>query len=180
LIGMSAIGDGYTSDMTRTSMCSIKSRFPYYTALLVEAMAFHRHVLFYRGFLFPWDFRAVHLPLATLVADSFRRGQFPLWDPYTYCGNPIFANIQAAVFYPPVIAATLAGAWLGVDLLPRLLAVSVVLQIVFAGLCAFELIRRLDARPAAAWIGATVYELGFFLPLRRNTWARCRAPSGCL
>ena len=135
---------------------------PYRIAIIAAALAFHRHVLFYPDRLFPWDFRAVHLPLATLIAQAFRRGEFPLWDPFTYCGMPIFANIQAAVFYPPVLAATSAAAVLGDAYLPRLLAISVVLQIIFAGLCAFQLLRRLEAKPAAAWIGATVFELGCF------------------
>ena len=134
----------------------------YRIALVAAVFAFHRRVLFDRDFIFPWDFRAVHVPLSTLIADSFRRGEFPLWDPYTYCGVPIFANIQAALFYPPVVAATAAAAHLGDALLPKLLAISVVLQIAFAGLCTFELMRRLDVRPAAAWIGASVYELGCF------------------
>jgi hypothetical protein len=135
---------------------------PYRWALAAQALIFHRQVLFYPHHLFPWDFRGVHLPLATLMADSFRRGQWPLWDPFTYCGVPLFANIQAASFYPPVLAATAAAAWRGDDFIPRFLAISVVLQIIFAGLCAFELMRQLEVRPAAAWIGATVFELGCF------------------
>jgi hypothetical protein len=134
----------------------------YRLALIAAVMVFHRRVLFDRDFIFPWDFRAVHVPLATLIADSFRHGAFPLWDPYTYCGVPLFANIQAALFYPPVLVATLAGSHFGDALLPKLLAIFVVLQIAFAGLCAFELMRRLNVRPAAAWIGASVYELGCF------------------
>ncbi len=139
-----------------------RSRLVYCAALLLEAVAFHRQVLFYPGHLFPWDFRTVHLPLATFAADSFRHGEFPLWDPYTYCGYPIYANIQAAFFYPPVLAATLAGAWLGDAFLPRLLAIAVVAQIVFAGICTYTLLRRLGARSAAAWIAGTMYELGCF------------------
>ncbi len=139
-----------------------RSLWPYWLALLLEAAVFHRKVLFLSGYLFPWDFRAVHLPLATLIADSFRQGRFPLWDPFTYCGMPIAANIQAAVFYPPAVLAELAGAWLGDGALPRLLAVSVVLQLAFAGCCAFSLLRRLAARPGAAFLGATVFELGCF------------------
>jgi hypothetical protein len=135
---------------------------PYRGAIAAQALIFHRHVLFYANHLFPWDFRGVHLPLATLLADSFRRGEWPLWDPFTYCGMAISGNIQAASFYPPVLAATAAAARLGDDFLPRLLAISVVAQIIFAGLCAFELMRRLEIRPAAAWIGATVFELGCF------------------
>lgn len=134
----------------------------YRLALVAAVLVFHRRVVFDPDFIFPWDFRAVHVPLATLISDSFRRGEFPLWDPYTYCGIPIFANIQAALFYPPVLVATGLGAIFGDHLLPKFLAISVVLQVAFAGLCAFELMRKLDVRPAAAWIGASVYELGCF------------------
>lgn len=134
----------------------------YYLAIALQALVFHRQVLFSPNHLFPWDFRAVHLPLATLMADSFRRGQWPLWDPFTFCGMPIFGNIQAASFYPPVILATLAGARFGDEFLPKLLAWSVAVQIIFAGCCAFALLKRLGARPPAAWIGATVFELGCF------------------
>jgi len=134
----------------------------YWAALLIQALAFHRHVLFYRGYTFPWDFRAIHVPFATFIADSFRRGEFPLWDPYTFCGNPIFANIETALFYPPVLAATVAGFWLGDDVLPRLLAIAAVAQIVFAGISTYALAKRLGASAAAAWIAGTVYELGCF------------------
>jgi uncharacterized membrane protein YqjE len=130
--------------------------------LLFEALLFHRRVLFYPGYAFPWDFRGVHLPLAAFVAGSLRRGEWPLWDPFTYCGVPIYANIQTALFYPPLFAATLAGAWLGDAALPRLLAISVVLQTVFAGVCTFALVRRIGAAPTAAWIAGTMYELGCF------------------
>ena len=134
----------------------------YRLALLIEVAVFHRHVLFYKGFLFPWDFRGVHWPLAAFVADSLRHGEWPLWDPYTYCGNPVYANIQTALFYPPMFAATLIGSWMGADALPRLLAIAAVVQIAFAGLCTFALLRRLGTGAAPAWIGGTAYELGCF------------------
>jgi hypothetical protein len=134
----------------------------YGLALLVEVALFHWRVLFLRNFTFPWDFRGVHVPLATFIASSFRRGELPLWDPYTYCGYPIYANIQAALFHPPALAAALAGAWLGPDLMPRLLAIAEVAQIWIAGISTYALLRRLGARPGAAWIGGTVYELGCF------------------
>ena len=138
----------------------------YLLALFFEVVAFHRHVLFERGFLFPWDFRGVHLPLASFVAASFRRGEWPLWDPYTYCGNPIFANIQTALFYPPVLLATLASNWFGADSLPRLLVIAVAAQVFFAGICTFALLRRLGAQAGAAFVAATVYQLGCFFAVQ--------------
>jgi len=140
----------------------VKKHRLYILALLLEVLAFYRYVLFARGYLFPWDFRGVHLPLATFIAASLRHGEWPLWEPYTYCGNPIFANIQAALFYPPVLLATAASNWFGADSLPRLLAIAVAAQVFFAGICTFALLRRIGAQPGAAFISATVYQLGCF------------------
>ena len=131
-------------------------------ALAVAALIFHRRVLFYHGFVFPWDFRLVHIPFATFIADSILHRQMPLWDPYTYCGTPLFANIQAALFYPLNLPAELVGAWRSLDLIPRMLAVTVVFQIIFAGICTFALLRALGTKAGAAWVGALVYELGCF------------------
>ena len=139
-----------------------RSNTAYFLALMLEVAVFYRHVLFERGFVFPWDFRAVHLPLATFVAGALGHGQLPLWDPYTYCGNPIYANIQTALFYPPVLGATLASNWFGPDTLSHLLAWTVAAQVCFAGWCTFALLRRLGAPPAAAFLSATVFQLGCF------------------
>jgi hypothetical protein len=140
----------------------LSSSWFYCLALALEALVFHWRVLFVPGYIFPWDFRAVHLPLATFVADSLRAGQFPLWDPYTFCGNPIFANIQTALFYPPVFLSSLLAAWIGDGALPKILVISVVAQVVFAGITTFFLLRRLGVSTPAAWIGGTVFELGCF------------------
>lgn len=147
-------------------MAPLKRYYGYWLALLAEVAAFYRHVLFGHGYLFPWDFRGVHMPLATFIAACLRRGEMPLWEPYTYCGNPLFANIQAALFYPPVLLATAASNLFGADSLPRLLALAVAVQVLFAGLCTFALLRRLGAAPGASFVAATVYQLGCFFAVQ--------------
>jgi hypothetical protein len=131
-------------------------------ALLVELLVFHRLVLFTPDHVFPWDFRGVHIPLATFASDSFRRGEFPLWDPYTYCGAPFFANIQAALFHPPMLAAMFTASFFHPRWLPLLLEIAAVGQIWIAGIATFFLLRRMGTRDGAAWLGATVYQLGCF------------------
>lgn len=157
-----AISAARYTTVVRKCLGSAGGLLPFLGALLVEALLFHRRVLFSADGILPWDFRGVHLPLATLAAGALRRGEFPLWDPFTYCGNPLVANIQAALFYPPMLAAAALGAVLGPALLPRILAWLVVAQVWGAGVCTLLLLRRLGARPAAAWTGATVYQLGCF------------------
>ncbi len=36
-----------------------------------------------------------------ITADGIRAGHFPLWDPYTYAGEPFLGDFQSAELYPP-------------------------------------------------------------------------------
>lgn len=46
-------------------------------------------------------------PWRYFVWKSLREGTFPLWNPYSYCGTPLIATMQAAVFYPVNLLLTL-------------------------------------------------------------------------
>jgi hypothetical protein len=128
--------------------------------LLAEILIFYRKIIFSSHFVIPWDFRYYHLPLASFIASSFRNGQFPLWDPYTYCGVPFFANIQAQVFYPPTWITVLVANLFDRDKLYYFLELHLLLHILLAGLFTFLLLRELDIRRISALIGATIFQLG--------------------
>ena len=72
-----------------------------YLALLSEVLLFHHRVLFSPGYAIPYDLQSFHAPLATLASKALGTMRLPVWDPYTYCGFPYFANIQTQLFYPP-------------------------------------------------------------------------------
>jgi hypothetical protein len=131
-----------------------------YLGLLANALVFFHKPLFSPYFLFPWDFRYVQLPLISLLAEELHRGIFPLWDPFTYCGDPIFANIQASFFHPLVLAAASLAAHFDLDSLPQLLEWAVVLQIFGAAIATFHLFQALGARRPAAFAGAIIFETG--------------------
>ena len=50
----------------------------------------------------PYDLSGFHYPLADYAFQRLRAGHFPLWDPTIYCGMSFVANVQAALFYPPL------------------------------------------------------------------------------
>ena len=134
-----------------------------YLLLVTEAVVFFRHVLFVPGYIIPWDLHNLHLPYVHFYAESLARGEFPLWDPYTYCGRPLFATIQSAVLYPAVAISAWLGNVIGRDRIFYLLELTVVLHVALAGIFSYLLGRRLGLGTAAALFGATVYELsGFF------------------
>src|SRR2546426_5707939 len=39
-------------------------------------------------------------PWWTLIVDEVMMGRLPLWNPYSFCGSPLFANGQSGLFYP--------------------------------------------------------------------------------
>lgn len=39
-------------------------------------------------------------PWRELTIDLMKKGQIPLWNPYSFSGTPLLANLQSAVFYP--------------------------------------------------------------------------------
>ncbi len=110
----------------------------------------------------PWDFRDFHLPMAELQAHCLRTGQWPLWDPFSYFGRPLVANIQAQTFYPPRWIALAVNHLTGGEHLLYLLELLAIAHVMLAGLFARRLLERLGAPPAAATAGSIVYQLGGF------------------
>ena len=131
-----------------------------YIGLLADVLAFFHKPLFSENYIFPWDFRYVQLPLVSFLAEELHRGKLPLWDPFTYCGDPIFANIQASFFHPLVLGAAWLSAQTSLDSLPMFLEWVVALHIVFAGMVTFHLFREVGAGVPSAFAGAIIFETG--------------------
>lgn len=46
------------------------------------------------------DLTFIFHPWRALCSQAVQCGEMPLWDPYAFCGMPLLANWQSAVFYP--------------------------------------------------------------------------------
>jgi membrane protein YfhO len=62
-----------------------------------DEMIFSGKIPFFR------DLAAYFYPIKFSVAESFKAGQLPLWEPRMAAGFPILAEFQSAVFYPPSV-----------------------------------------------------------------------------
>ncbi len=142
-----------------------RSAYLYLSLLAVVVLFFHKP-LFSAAYTFPWDFRGVQLPLITVLRDQLRENHFALWNPYTYCGYPIFANIQACFFHPLVFASALISSRFSWYSLPMLLEWAVVLQVWIGGMAAYRLFREFGLGSAAAWTGALMFETGSYFASR--------------
>jgi hypothetical protein len=136
-----------------------------YFSLLANVVVFFHKPLFSSDYLFPWDFRGVQLPLITFLVDELRHGRFALWNPYSYCGYPVFANIEACYFHPLILLGALIASHAPASL-PQLLEWAVALQVWVAGMAAYHFLRELNAGRASAWAGAIIFETGGYFASR--------------
>jgi hypothetical protein len=106
-------------------------------------------LLGYRGADLPSQF----VPWRAFAVASLRAGHFPLWNPYTYAGEPFMGDGQSALLYP------LNGVFL---LLPLARAINFTILLHLAllgwGLARWAAQRGLDARAGA--VGGAILVLG--------------------
>jgi len=117
---------------------------------LLLVVALFRELVFEGRVLFERD---IHLFWYTQV-ESFVRivttPAWPLWDPYTSFGQPLLADPQAAIFYPPT--------WLNLLMRPWVYCTLFVLcHLVFSGVGAFRLTRRLGIGNLGAFTAGALW-----------------------
>jgi hypothetical protein len=84
------------------------------------------------------------------LADSLRHWRLPLWNPFTYGGQPFLANFESAVFYPPNLLFLCLP-------LARALNFSILLHLVILGWGVERWATRRGLNPWAAGL------IGFFV-----------------
>ena len=99
------------------------------------------------------DALAYFAPLRSWAGAQIRGGTIPLWNPYLYGGQPLAANIQTALWYPPN-----AVYWL----LPERFAVlsDALLHCIWLAWGAFAFARALGFNRRAAFLAGAVLALG--------------------
>lgn len=98
-------------------------------------------------------------PWKLLTIDTWKNGQIPLWNPYSFSGTPHAANYQSAVFSPfnlLFFILPFIDAW----------SFLILLQPLIAGLGTYFLLRRLSRSREAAVIGAIAFMFCGFV----TTW----------
>ena len=110
--------------------------------------------------LFCWlDFMYYFRPFRELTAGIIKNGCVPLWNPYIFCGNPLMANMQSAVFYPLNILYYV---------LPFEAAVKVQTLLAFfiASFSMYSLAMSYKTSRLAAMLAGSVFGFGFYMTVR--------------
>jgi len=100
------------------------------------------------------DLLAMHLPMKRFLVRSWHEtGELPLWDPYSFAGQPFVHDVQVAIFYPPHWPLLL----LPEERVGAALTWLVVLHVIVAGWCMFALARAQGLGTTAGLVAAIGY-----------------------
>ncbi len=103
------------------------------------------------------DFAVSYYPRRVFMKRALESGEFPLWNPYSFCGTPFIADIQAGVLYPVN--------WFLLPLDPaRQFAPYLYFHMLIGGVGMFYLLRRHRISPDIAFAAAAVFSFNeYFL-----------------
>jgi len=130
---------------------------PFLLFLSAPIILFHWKILGLGHIICGGDMVHCFVPWREFAVNEIRQGRFPLWNPFTFCGNPFTANIQTSLFYP----LNLFNLFFSPE---REISLSLVIhQWIAAGGMYLFLHRLWGSKPGAAF-GAAVYVWsGFFI-----------------
>jgi hypothetical protein len=116
-----------------------------------------------RYYLESGDFVDQFYAFASFETASLAHGKLPLWNPFAYSGSPFWADVQAAVAYPPSLL-TAVGSALATGRMPYLaLEIEAVAHLALAGAFTYLFIRRVSSSRSGALVGALAFGLGGYL-----------------
>ncbi len=95
------------------------------------------------------------IPWKKIVIDTWKQGQIPWWNPYSFSGAPLAANIQSAAFYPMNIVFFLFS-------FPVAWTLYIVLQPLLAGILLYVYLRHRGLVRLASFTGALAWSFSGF------------------
>lgn len=97
--------------------------------------------------LYPWKY---------FVIEELKSGIFPLWNPYTFSGNPHFAALQSGVLYPVNILFFIlpfVPAW----------SIYIILQFIFLSVFTYLFLREIKLSRLASILGSVSFSFSGFI-----------------
>jgi hypothetical protein len=129
---------------------------PSLAIILLASAAVMWRILFGGHSLSGGDLVNQYIPYKALIVEQIRAGEFPHWNPMTFCGRPLQGDIQVGVFYPPNAIFLILNPIRAFDWLTFF-------HFVWLGWGALLFFRRILRDGAAALIAASVLTFsGFF------------------
>ena len=94
-------------------------------------------------------------PWKNLSINLLKKGELPLWNPYTFAGQPLLANFQSGAFYPFNIVFFILS-------FPYAWSVFIILQSILSLIFTFLYLNNLKLDKRASFFGALAFAFGGF------------------
>jgi hypothetical protein len=102
------------------------------------------------------DLPIFFFPNLKLWVEAVQAGQWPLWNPYSFAGQPLFASLQTGILYPPNILLLLFPMGLAFN-------GTIALHFFLSGWFIYLLTRELGGSRTAGVLATLTFTLGGFL-----------------
>lgn len=109
----------------------------------------------------PGDFYLQFWAFTTFDVRELSAGYLPLWNPYSFAGSPFWADVQAAVFYPPSLLTLLLSTPWGFSAFA--LEIEAIAHFWLAAVFMYLFIRRITASRPAAVIASLTFTFSGYL-----------------
>ncbi len=134
---------------------NLKTLKPYGLYIILSLIAFFPCLLLGRTY-FANDLLYFFGPMRAFLRDQLFQGHFPLWNPYIFCGQPFFADLQNMMLYPLTYPTLLFPTGFGLN-------VFLSLHFLLAACGMHFWLKTLKLSPSASVIGGFLYACsGFF------------------
>ena len=114
----------------------------------------------YEPYILEYDIYLENLPWYAFAQSELKAGRWPHWNPYSFCGAPLYANHLVPLTHPPLLIALLFAP------LQQVHTVSTFITWWLAGLGLYLFLRTKRIQPTAAMLAVGLYlASGHFMPL---------------
>ncbi|MFB3895753.1 MAG: YfhO family protein [bacterium] len=127
--------------------------------LIALVLIFFAKVIISNEYFSGLDLVNAFYPWKSFLVQNVKSGELPLWNPYTFCGNPFIANFQACIFYPLDLIFYLTS-------VANAFRISLILHIILSGVWMYLLARYLKLNRTARIFAACVFMFNGFLFVR--------------
>lgn len=136
-----------------TRLKRLKSDLAAIALLVVSSLAIFFDVLVGANAFYIRDLTRYYYPTKRIIREGLLRGEFPYWNPYYSAGQPMAANPEYEVFYPPQWLILLPDYDLGYRL-------HILVHLPIAAVGMYLLLRSLRLRIGSALVGAAAWTFG--------------------
>jgi hypothetical protein len=127
--------------------------------LIALVLIFFAKVIISNEYFSGLDLINAFYPWKSFLVQTVKSGELPLWNPYTFSGNPFIANFQAGIFYPLDIIFFITS-------IANAFRFTLILHIFLSGMFTYFLARYLQLNRTASIFSSCVFMFSGFLFVR--------------